>query len=257
MAALKALREKAKKLSIPASQIRTADREELEALIEDASGNGKPKRKVAKKAVRKAVRKSTVAKKSSREKSAPARSRKSGTAKRQTTRTASKSNGNSGYVAKGGRNTLDGVDFSEHEDWNPRSGSAPDRIIKLLRKFRGNRTKVYEALLPDIGDFVKNKKSNGEAWPKGDGPGTRKGMLKYRISRTAWQFAVQTGQHEVADNRVEYGSGGTGSGIWKPAKKRNTAKATTKPKATRKPARKTATKAKAGRKSRRRTTRRK
>jgi len=254
MAALKALREKAKSLNIPAKQIRTADRDELEALIEKASDNGSPRKKnVAKKAVRKAVRKSTVAKKS-----APARSQKSGTAKRQTTRKAA-SNGNSGYVAKGGRNTLDGVDFSDHEDWNPRPGSAPDRIIKLLRKFRGNRDKVYDALLPDIGDFVKNKKSNGEAWLKGDGPGSRKGMLKYRISRTAWQFAVQTGQHEVADNRVDYGTGGTGEGIWKPAKARKAP--ASRPRGGKSPARKAtrkaATKPQAKRGGKRRTTRRK
>ena len=55
-------------------------------------------------------------------------------------------------------------------------------------------------------------------------------MLAYRIARTAWDFALKTGQHEKAENRVEYGTGGTGAGVWKPAKKA-TAKARTATKA--------------------------
>lgn len=213
-ATLNKLRQKAKKLGVSAKEIRGADREELQTLIEQQSnGNSKPAKKSAVKKASKAV-----AKKSAK-KSAPAKSSNAkGTAKRQTTRKAT-------TEPKGGRNTLDGVNFSEDDGWNPRPGSAPDRIIKALRKFKGNRQKTYEFLLPEIGDFVKSKKSDGTAWDKGEGPGTRKGMLKYRIARTAWQFALQTGQHEASDNRVEYGTGGTGSGIFKPASKRNKTKA--------------------------------
>jgi hypothetical protein len=226
------LRARAKKLRIPATQIRSAGRDELESMIEDAEEyeNGKPRKKVVRKkasrkgVVRKAVRKSAT-------KSAPAKSTKArkGTAKRQTTRKTAtrkttKASGNSnGYQAKGGRNVLEDVDYSPHEDWNPRPGSAPDRIIRAMRKFRGNREKVYEFLLPDIDDFVKPKRADGSKWEKGDvGTNTRRGMLKYRIARTAWQFAVQTDQHDKATNRVEYGTGGTGAGIYKPNKRRAT-----------------------------------
>jgi uncharacterized low-complexity protein len=57
-------------------------------------------------------------------------------------------------------------------------------------------------------------------------------MLRYRISRTLFDFAVQTGQHEVAKNRVQYGTGGTGQGVWKPAK-RQAQKKSTLPRASR------------------------
>jgi hypothetical protein len=229
--ALQTLRAKAKRLGVPSGAIRSADRDELETLIEDAEeSNGRPTKKAARRAVKKVtrrpVRKATGRK--SATKSVPAKSRKSGTAKRQTTRTrtTAKKASTNGYQAKGGRNMLEDVDFSPHEDWNPRPGSAPDRIIKALRKFRGNRAKVFDFLVGDIGDFVPTRRADGSAWEKGDGPNSRKGMLRYRISRTAWQFAMQTGQHEAATNRVEYGTGGTGAGIWKRQKAKATQKAT-------------------------------
>jgi hypothetical protein len=218
------LRKQAKKLGVPTKEIRVASREELESLIAEHSDNGGTRKKTkARKAVRKAVAKKKVA-----AKSAPAtKSRKSGKAKRQTTRKSE-----STYEAKGARNTLDGVDYSETEGWNPRPGSTADRIVKLLKKYKGNRDKVYDALLSDIGDFVKPKRADGSAWVKGDGPGSRKAMLRYRISRTAWQFALNTGQHEIAGNRVEYGTGGTGEGVFKRKSRKGGRKTTT---ATRKP----------------------
>jgi hypothetical protein len=256
--ALQALRDSAKKLGVPSKEIRSADRQELERLVADAKANGKP----SKKAARKAVKKATVAKptRKTAQKSAPAKSAKKGTAKRQTAQKASKPKA-SGYQAKGGRNMLDGVNFSDTDGWNPRPGSAPDRIVKCLRKFKGNRDKVFDALVGDIGDFVPAKRKDGSKWDKGDhGTNTRKGMLRYRISRTAWQFAVQTGQHESSTNRVEYGTGGTGQGTFKRAKSgRKTAttkKAPAKAKATTKKATARKTTAKAGRKATRKAVRR-
>ena len=42
-----------------------------------------------------------------------------------------------------GRYTLDSeIDYSETEGWNPRPGSTPDVIQRLLKRFRGNRNKV-------------------------------------------------------------------------------------------------------------------
>lgn len=244
--ALQKLREQAKKLGVSSKEIRQADRDELESLIADAK-NGSGSKKVAKKAVKKAVAKKRTVKRTVAKKSAPAKSTKAkGTAKRQTTRkaTAKKSNSTSGYQAKGGRNTLDSVDYGETDGWNPRPGTAPDRIVKALKKFKGNRQKVYEFLLPDIGDFVKTKKRDGSAWEKGEGQGSRKGMLKYRISRTAWQFALQTGQHESSTNRVTYGTGGTGAGVFKRAGRKSAAAKTTTRKATRKAAKPAARKVK-------------
>jgi hypothetical protein len=54
-------------------------------------------------------------------------------------------------------------------------------------------------------------------------------MLKYRISRTAWDFAMKTGQHAAATNRAEYGEG----------QRKNKPKAAPARKATRKPAART------------------
>jgi hypothetical protein len=248
MARLAELRREAKDMGIAAAVIRRATTaSELQSVISDHSQhNGtKPRKKAA---VKKAVRKATVkaparkvsatkprAKKASgRKASVPAKSTRATKAKR-----PSNSNG-SGYVPKGGRNLLDHVDYSQAEGWNARNGSAPDRIIKALKRFRGNRTKVFEFLKPDVWDFVGKIKTNGEKRTKAEALD----MLKYRVSRTAWDFAMRTGQHEKAGNRVEYGTGGTGAGTWKPAKKTKTAQKRstgTRAKATRKPTRKPAT----------------
>jgi hypothetical protein len=224
MATLKALKARAAKLKIPNSKIRGADEDELLEMISDAESNGKPKRAVKKSAVKvmkKTAKKSSV-KKSASKKSAPAKSRGASKAKRQTTKKAKATS--NGYVPKGGRNVLDEIDWSDDEGWNARKGSAPDRILRSLRKFRGNRTKVFDALLPDIGDFVKPKRANGVKFTKAE----RENMLKYRIARTAWDFAIKTGQHEKAKNRVEYGTGGTGDGSFKKAKKGTAKKAAQK-----------------------------
>lgn len=223
------LRKQAKEMGIPVAEIRGAtSATELTSLIKQYGKNGTGSRKVAKKAVKKSVaaKSTTKAAKPQRRaaKSAPAKSRNSGKAKRQTTTRTST------YEPKGGRNLLDGVDFSDTDGWNPRVGSAPDRIVKLLRKYRGNRDKVFDALVGEIGDFVKPRRADGSKWTRDE----REAMLRYRIARTAWDFALKTGQHEKAENRVEYGTGGTGQGIYKPAKKGNSR--TTARKSTSKPA---------------------
>lgn len=221
MASLATLRRQAKEAGISKSAILAATTaEELQSVIDDHAGhdNGSGSKKSGKRAVKKAAaaKKKTTARKSasgnsSGRKSAPARSKKSGTAKRQTTTATSGSR----YVPKGGRNTLDSVDFNSTDGWNPREGSAPDRIIRALKKARGNREKAFEALKGDVKDFVNPKKADGTKRTKDE----MHDMLKYRISRTLWDFAMRTGQHESATNRVEYGTGGTGQGIWKPAKR--------------------------------------
>lgn len=221
MASLAVLRKQAKEAGVPKGAILGASTAaELQSVIADheahESGNSKARKKSA-------VKKSSVAKKSSGRKSVPAKSSKTGAkkAKRQTTATrkqnrkstATKSNG---YVPKGGRNVLDSIDFGDSDGWNPRDGSAPDRIIKAVKKARGNRAKAFEALKGEIRDFVNPKKRDGTKRDKSE----MTAMLKYRISRTMFDFAVATGQHEPATNRVKYGTGGTGQGVWKPAKAR-------------------------------------
>jgi hypothetical protein len=115
-----------------------------------------------------------------------------------------------------GRHLLNSVDYKlVHEGWNPRPGSPPDRIVKALAKFKGNRKKVYDFLLPNIDEFVKPKRqSTGAKLTKSE----KQAMLVYRISRTAWEFATRTGQHEQSKNRPKYGTGGTGTGAFEARK---------------------------------------
>lgn len=238
MATLAALRKTAKEAGVPKKAIlAAATAEELQSVIDDYAdhdnGNSAPRKKSA-------AKKKVAAKKSSGRKSAPAKSKKSGTAKRRATATK-RSNG---YVPKGGRNTLDRVNFSQTDGWNPREGSAPALIIAALKKSRGDRDKAFDLLVKNIGDFVSKKKRNGEKRSKDE----MHDMLRYRISRTLWEFATRTGQHEASDNRVEYGTGDTGQGIFKRAK-RTTAKTRTKTKTrttAKRKSTKTKTRAKAG-----------
>lgn len=225
MATLAELRKDAKGMGIPATVIRSAESvRELQSIIADYSDNdgGSSKgKKASKKAVKKAVAKKNK-ENSSASKKAPAKSKgKSGTAKRSSTAKATKaSNGDSG------RNLLDGVDFTDDEGWNARSGSAPDRIIRALRKAKGNRSKAFDALVEDVWDFVGKKKRDGSKRTKAEA----EAMLRYRIARTAWDFALKTGQHEKSENRAEYGTAGTGAGTFK--RKGNSTKTTTAKKTT-------------------------
>lgn len=217
MAKLAELRKQAKGLGISAAILRGATTSaELQKAIADHNSGGKPRKKskaVKKAAVRKPVRKAAAVKKSGRKASTPAKSARATKAKRSS---------NSSREPKGGRNLLNKVNYSKTDGWNPREDSAPDRIIKALKRFKGDRAKVFTHLKGDIWDFVNKRKADGTKRTKADA----EAMLKYRISRTAFDFAIRTGQHEPSDNRVEYGTGGTGQGTFKPAgsKKKTTAK---------------------------------
>lgn len=227
MAALAQLRKQAKEMGLAPSVIRGAETsEELQAEIDNFSNkatNGSSTKKSSARVVKKAVVKKksgsksttakksasktkTATKKSSAVKSKPAA--KKSAAKRQTSR---KTTTTRATAEISGRHTLDDVDYSYTEGWNAREGSAPDRIIKALKKFRGNRDKVYDHLESDVWDFVGKKMANGSKRTKADALA----MLAYRISRTAWDFAVRTEQHNPSQERVQYGTGGTGQGIWK------------------------------------------
>jgi hypothetical protein len=216
MAKLAQLRKQAQKLGMPASDIRNArTAEDLEQAIADFEGNGS-----STPAKKRAVVKKAVAKKSAG-KSAPAKPK--ATAKRPTTAKAKASNGN------GGRNVLGTIDWNNSDGWNARSGSAPDRIVKALRKFKGDRAKTFDFLSDDMWDFVGKKMRDGSKRTKADA----EAMLRYRIARTAWDFAMQTGQHEKSENRATYGTAGTGSGAYKATKSpRKASKATAKAKPT-------------------------
>lgn len=212
MATLQQLRASAKGLGLPASVIRSAtSAEELSALIMTHINGNAP----AKPARKQAVKKTTAPKKSttrtSPRKSSPAVKSTQGKVKRTTT-----------VSDESGRHLLGKVNFSLTENWNPRPGSPPDLIVKALRKFKGDREKVFQALKPTIKNFVKPRMNDGTVRTKE----SREDMLRYRISRTAWDFAMKTGQHEKSENRAEYGSRTSTKPVRKapPARKPTTAR---------------------------------
>lgn len=242
MATLAELRKLAKEEGIEPKVIKSASSStELQKIIDAHLKGGSTtatKKRVVKKKSAVAKKKSGNSKTAKKTSTKKTTAKKSGNVKKSTT---TKSNG---YVAKGGRNTLDGVDYTETEGWNPREGSAPDRIVKALRRFKGNRSKVFDFLASDVWDFVGKKMADGSKRSKPDA----EAMLRYRISRTAWDFALRTGQHEAAANRVEYGTGGTGEGVFKRRKSGSAKKATAK-KSSKKSGTKKSTAKKSGRKS--------
>jgi len=102
-----------------------------------------------------------------------------------------------------GRNLLGQLDFTVTDGWNPRAGSAVDIIFRALKKYRGNVDKTFDALVGNIGEFVGVRMQDGTKRTKAN----REDMLRYRISRTKFDFAIRTGQHEIATERVAYGTG--------------------------------------------------
>lgn len=139
-----------------------------------------------------------------------------------------------------GRNTIERVNFSQTDGWNPREGSAVEEIWLALKRAKGDRDKAFEALKKDVWLYVGKTKADGTKRPRTDEPGGAYHMLRYRISRTLFDFAVQTGQHESSENRVPYGSGTNGTKS-KP-KRKAAVKAATKRTPARKPAAKPARK---------------
>lgn len=222
------LRSIAKSLDIPVGDIRGASSEELQALITKQLNGASTKAP----ATRKAPAKRTPARKTATKTVArkPARTAaktpvKSKPAAKSTTR--GKAQRSTSVTGNGGRHLLIDVDYNQTDGWNARPDTAPDLIVRALRKFNGNRGKVFTNLLPKIGTFVGKTDAQGRKRTKD----SAEAMLRYRISRTAWDFAMKTGQHQKSTDRAEYGTGGTGTGA---ATKPQKAKAT--PRATRKPA---------------------
>jgi len=227
MATLAQLRREAKRIGISTAVIHAIkDPSGLQSVIDDAKAhdNGSETQTRSRRAVKKAVvrKKTTTAprkkshtsedapkrrgrppgrktaiSKSASSKSLPAAKSKSGKAQRTTSATAS----TRAYTKKereksDGRYTLEGVDYTQTDGWNAREGSVPDRILKSLRKHKGDRQKVFIQLLPEIGKYVKPLKQNGQRRNKAE----MQAMLKYRIARTDWDFALKTGQHKQSPN---------------------------------------------------------
>jgi hypothetical protein len=218
------LKEQAHKLGIPSSLIRANlhDRAELQKVIasfekgkahvESVTAKAKAKPQIQKKGATMAVKakaKVKAAAKRGRPKGSTNKAKATATvvkrgrgrpkgstnkSKSVATRTVRKSsNGDAG------RNILGRINFKKRTGWNPREGSATFIIFEALVANDADREKVYKKLAKRAGKLFPNA-ANPDA------------MLKYRIARTLFDFAVQTGQHTKATNRAEYGTAGTGNG---------------------------------------------
>lgn len=231
MAGLMDLKKKARRLGMSAADARGADREELEGYISENS-NGTRSKPAKKKAV--AVAKSKRGRgrpKGSTNKATKAKPAKPAkVAKRGRPKGSTNSTGNGHTRSTDGRHILSSIDYGKTKGWNPREGSPPDRIVKALKKFKGNREKVFQALRDNPFEFTKRAKRDGTKRTKAEA----QEMLKYRIARTDWQFAIATNQHKKATKRIEYGTGPNASTVKKSTRKRGrpakaaTAKASTK-----------------------------
>jgi len=249
---ISALKAEAKEKGIPTSLIRENldSAVKLQALI---ANYGKPKggtkvkkatpRKATRKATRTTTRRTTATATTPKRRGRPPGSKNKTTAtatppkrrgrppgrknrvqtpqpRKTATRKVTKTNSN----GDAGRFTLDGINWKETEGWNPRPGSPPDLIIKAVRKVANrngevDRERVFELLKSHARSWGRVKKSKADAETN----------LRYRISRVMWHFAIQTGQHQTSENRAEYGTAGTGEGVFK--RKRTTRTTTTRTKA--------------------------
>jgi hypothetical protein len=195
------LKKEAVAKGMPKDQARSANRAELTAFL------AKPVRKAAPAKKSSAVVKKAPARKTAATK-APVRkpaAKKPVPAKAPATRKTAKRPATSNTNGDAGRNTIDNsaLDYNLTDGWNPRPGSAVEMIFKALKKYRGNVDKTFDALLPNITKIVGATKADKTKRTKQD----RENMLRYRISRTKFDFAIKTMQHEIATERVEYGTG--------------------------------------------------
>lgn len=192
------LKKQAVKLGMARDTAMKAERKELEDFI---AGTKAPEKKApAKKAVvakKKAVVKKATGRKQVRKTPTATRSAAKKTAAKRAPAKAN-SNGDSGRVAIGE------IDWTvESDDWNPREGSAVQRLFKALKRAKGNVDKAYDALEADMYDFVGKTMRDGTRRDKA----SARNMLRYRLNRTKYDYAKATGQHASATNRAEYGTG--------------------------------------------------
>lgn len=223
------LKKKAVGLGMSKADAMKATREELEAFISDAAKKTS-KKSTAKKAGKKSAKKAAAPvedeedededdEEDEDEEPTPKARKKPGRKKgaKSTKKTAAKKPGRKPAKMKKdskparkakdndtGRAAIGKIDWSaESDDWNPRKGGPTEKMFRALKKAKGDVDKAYEALKSDLFDFVGKSKRDGTKRTKPEA----QAMLRYRLNRTKFEFAVRTGQHNVATNRVEYGTG--------------------------------------------------
>jgi hypothetical protein len=206
--ALVKLKKRAIKAGMKKSEAKTASRGELEEFLNGGSSKKSTKAKAKKSSSKKSTTKKTAKSenKAKKTKTKKASSKKS---------TKASSNGDAGRLEVG-RLKYTGYDKDE---WKPREGSPVERIFKALKQHKDDVEAVFKALKPKAKEFAASKTAP-------DGSRRTKEWfeknLRYRINRTRFEFAVKTGQHEVATNRVQYGKGDYAKSTKKSSKKAKT-----------------------------------
>lgn len=224
MAGLMQLRASAKALGIPASEVRAASSaDELQSLITAAVVGGNSSGATVAKKKRGRPKGST-----NRKATATKPKRKVGRPKGSTTKSTTKATpkarrASSNGDGNGGRHLLGKINWSKTAGWNPREGSTPDVIVETLKKFKGDRSKTFTALVKRLDKLVPAKTRNGRKRSKQD----REDYLMYLIHRNAWAFALATEQHKKSENRADYGTAGTGTGSFRRKGSRGRPKAET------------------------------
>jgi hypothetical protein len=130
----------------------------------------------------------------------------------------------------GTRNLIDTSAIDWSAEWSGGSTGIRQIIFKALKKRKGNRKKVFE----DLQDQAV------KMWPK-DGQGRKRSkasaeaMLKWNISRVAFDFVMATGQHKIAKDNAHHSraqANGSGKAMAAPKKRgrpKGSGKSTTKP----------------------------
>jgi hypothetical protein len=105
------------------------------------------------------------------------------------------------------RNMLTDIDWERTTGpgggWKPRQGSAVEIMFDALKFYKGDREKTLQYIMEEYPGreliefgFVGPRKANGELRSKEE----KENYLRYRIARTAWDFALKTGQHKKNPN---------------------------------------------------------
>lgn len=112
--------------------------------------------------------------------------------------TTTKANGNPGRHVVGRLNW-------RKKGFSPREGSLKAQVFAALKENDGDKDAAYKVLRRRIKTLYK-----GIATERAES------LLAYQLARVTWEFAQATGQHVKSDNRVQYGTGGTGEGLYVP-----------------------------------------
>lgn len=195
------LKKKAVDKGMAKADAMKADRATLESFLADG---GKKDKTTATKKKAVAKKKGGTTKKAARTttKKADKPERKKATAKKQERKAPKRGENTDGL----GRLNIASLDWTaESDEWNPKKGGPVEKLFKALKKTKGNIDKAFSLVEGDMYEFVGKRKRDGSKRTKAEA----QAMLRYRLNRTKFEFAVRTGQHESADskNRAEYGHG--------------------------------------------------